>query len=167
MASFIVAVIGEGTFVSPASLVEHKPYMVDAYAIGRTEGAEFRLQELRGEFRGDPLIEHHVRAQLLAILEALTDMHRDAVALPLAQALPRRLLAQALSAGKAWEHDREIELRVLQTDLAEMLGASRTRVGAELKRLEQAGVLRLGYRRVIVRNMTKLCAAAGKGVVPL
>lgn len=166
-ASFVLAVIGEGGFFSPASLVQGRPYMADAYAIGRTDAAEFHVSALLREFGGDPQIESHVRGQLLEIAAAVANMHRDAVALPLARSLPRRLLAQALSAGEAWKEGEAVELHVLQADLAEMLGTTRARISAELKRLEKAGVVRLGYRTVVVRDMTKLCAAAGTGIVPL
>jgi CRP-like cAMP-binding protein len=165
--SFVVAVIGEGSFFSPASLVKGELHRADAYAIGRTNAAEFAMSEVRREFHGDQEIESHAKGRLLEVLAAVANVYRDAVVLPLAQALPRRLLSQALAAGQAWKDGGEIELHVLQGDLAEMLGKSRTSISAELKRLEHSGVVRLGYRKVVVRDMTGLCAAAGKGVVPL
>jgi CRP-like cAMP-binding protein len=142
--------------------------MADAYAIGRTDTAEFHVSDLRREFDGDPQVENHVRGQLLEIAAAVAGLHHDAVAVSLAQALPRRLLAQALSAGECWKKEgAEVELHVLQADLAEMLGTTRAKIGFELKRLEKAGAVRRGYRTVFVHDMTKLCAASGTGVVPL
>ena len=58
----------------------------------------------------------------------------------------------------------DTELRISQGMLAEMLGASRTRVSEELARLERAGILRLGYRKIHVRDAARLRDLAGADV---
>jgi len=161
-----VAVLGEGSYYSAGSLVKGKSVPSDAVAIGRTELAAFETSRVHQEFAGDDAMEQFVRQLIVRRLEATIDLLRDAVAVPLSQRLARRLLAQALSAG----HGRdgiEVELRLAQADLAEMLGASRSKVNAELRRLERSGALRLGYRNVVVRDMAGLCAAAGAAVIPV
>jgi CRP-like cAMP-binding protein len=47
------------------------------------------------------------------------------------------------------------ELPLSQNDLASAVGSSRSRVNAELQALERAGVIELGYRQVIVRNLDR------------
>jgi DNA-binding Lrp family transcriptional regulator len=51
-----------------------------------------------------------------------------------------------------------------QADLARMLGASRSKLNTELRRLEEANILRLGYRRMYLRDCERLGMIAGTGV---
>jgi hypothetical protein len=48
-----------------------------------------------------------------------------------------------------------------------MLGASRSRVNAELRRLESSGAIRLGYRKIVVKDTARLLKAAGSGAMLL
>jgi len=164
--SFLFAIIGAGSFYSPALLPDGRRILFDAHAAGRTEAAEFSKGALCREFHGDLYIDKHFKERHFDKVRAMATMYRDVVALPLPRALSRRLLAQALAIA-ADPPDGEIELRTSQADLAEMLGASRTRVIAELKRLSRAGIVRLGYRTIVVRDWKRLCDVAGSGVVPL
>jgi len=92
-------------------------------------------------------------------------LYADVVSAPLPQRLARRLLAQAGTADPMMRV--EVELRLSQSGLAQMLGASRSKVNAELRRLEQEGLLRLGYRRLYLLDVQRLCALAGPGVMLL
>jgi len=55
-----------------------------------------------------------------------------------------------------------MSLPVSQLDIAAALGASRQRVNAELKALEHAGHIRLGYNRVILFEPVALAPAVGR-----
>ena len=56
------------------------------------------------------------------------------------------------------------EVRVTQSDLGRMLGASRSKVNAELKRLEQGGMLKLSYRSITLLDTRRLQELAGPDV---
>ena len=60
--------------------------------------------------------------------------------------------------------DKRIELRVTQTDLARMLGASRSKVNAELKRLERDDLIKVGYRTITLVDVARLHELAGPDV---
>ncbi|TAK49338.1 MAG: Crp/Fnr family transcriptional regulator [Betaproteobacteria bacterium] len=158
-----IAVIGEGSYYSAGSLVKGEVVESEAHAIGRTQAAVFDMSRVDREFAGDKWVEQEKLRLVFRRLMAATEYYRDAVGMPLPQRMARRLLGQALAAGRG----AGVELPVSQADLAEMLGASRTKVNAELRRLEESGAVRLGYRKIVVRDMTRLCAAAGTGVMPL
>ena len=51
-----------------------------------------------------------------------------------------------------------------QSDLAAMLGASRSKVNAELKRLESARMIEVGYRTIALVSLQKLHELAGQDV---
>jgi CRP-like cAMP-binding protein len=158
------AVLGEGSYYAVGSLVmDGVRVRSEAHAVGRTDVAVFQVAQLEREFDHDKHVQQHRRHLLYLRFQALADLYRDTLAVALPQRLARRLLAQALTAGRG----AEIELRVTQADLAAMLGASRSRVNAELHRLQDSGVVRLGYRHVMVQDVELLRAAAGPDVMPL
>jgi len=163
--AFTAAVIGAGSFYGAASFVKDEISPAEAYAIGRTEAAVFDMDRLQREFANDKAVKAHVKRLIYRRLNAIVSAYRDALTVPLPRRLARRLLSQALASG----HDSEtavIELRVSQDDLAAMLGASRSKVNAELRKLESAGAVQRGYRSVVVRDLDRLREAAGPGVVP-
>jgi Mn-dependent DtxR family transcriptional regulator len=51
-----------------------------------------------------------------------------------------------------------------QTDLARMLGTSRSRVNSQLRRLESEGLVRSGYRGITLLDLPRLRTLAGKDV---
>lgn len=158
------AVLGEGSYYSVGSLVKDGALVrSEAHAVGSTDVAVFDLAQMEREFGTDKAVEQHRRLLLYQRFQALADLHRDALAVALPQRLARRLVGQALAAG----HGPDIELRLAQADLAAMLGASRSRVNAELRRLEASGIVRLGYRKIVVRDLELLRAAAAADVLPL
>ncbi|MDB5872655.1 MAG: Crp-like helix-turn-helix domain, partial [Ramlibacter sp.] len=61
----------------------------------------------------------------------------------------------------------EFELPVSQTALAQMLAASRSKVNAELRKLERDGIVRLGYRRLFILDFNRMAEVAGPNVLAL
>lgn len=158
-----IAVIGEGSYYPASSLVTGEVVESEAHAIGRAQAAVFDMSRVEREFAGDERVQQHKMQLIFRRFRAAIELYRDAITAPLPQRMARRLLTQALAAG----HGAEVELPVSQADLAAMLGASRSKVNAELRQLEQRGAVRLGYRKVVVADMRRLCEAAGAGVIPL
>lgn len=157
-------VLGEGSYYSAGSLVaEGEVVTSEAHVIGRTQLATFDLSRLEHEFAGDEQIMLHRLRLLHRRLLTVIELAGHVLSVPLPQRMARRLLSQALSAGRG----PEIELWVSQGDLAAMLGASRSKVNAELGRLEASGALRRGYRKIVVCDLALLRAAAGADVMPL
>jgi CRP-like cAMP-binding protein len=161
---FTVAVLGEGSYYSTGSILrEGEVVNSEAHAVGSTHVAVFDVTQLEREFAGDKVMDRHRMELLYRRFLSSSDFYRDLLNVPLPQRLARRLLSQALAAGR----EPEIELHVSQAELAAMLRASRSKVNAELHRLEEAAALRLGYRKIVVCDLELLRAAAGTEVVPL
>ena len=158
-----LAIIGEGSYYSAGAFTAEDVIPTEAVSVGRTDMARFEVGRIRKAFQGDQTIADFLVQLVARRLMATIGSYRDVVAAPLPERLARRLLSHALAAG----HTRdEVELRVTQGDLAEMLGAGRGQVAAELRQLESDGAIRLGYRSVRVRDFQRLCEAAGPGVLP-
>jgi CRP/FNR family transcriptional regulator, cyclic AMP receptor protein len=161
---FVYALLGAGSFFGLGYVLMDEPLGVEARAYGATElaaidGARFTalLDQLPGLWR-------HVATLLCRRLSIAMIALRDISSAPLSQRIVRRLVGQAISRGADPVDGARIELRLTQSDLAVMLGASRSKVNAELKRLESAGLIEVGYRVVALRDLARLRALAGSGV---
>lgn len=142
-----VGAIGVGSFYCAAALVEGSVTVTTARAERNTVAATMPAATFRALARADAALSAIVPKLLLLRFEAALSFSADAVSAKLPQRLVRRLLAQALAAGSDLD-TRAVELRISQTDLARMLGASRSKVNEELRRLEAAGFIRIGYGRI-------------------
>lgn len=93
---------------------------------------------------------------------AMMGLFADAVSLPLENRLARQLLQLARRFGQRDTAGLRIALKLSQQDVADLLGASRQRVNAGLKKLERSGVLRVSAGRWEVRDLEAL-EALGAG----
>jgi CRP/FNR family transcriptional regulator len=158
-----VGAVGAGSFYCAAALVEGAETVTEARAERGTVAAGMPAERFRAIARADPALAALVPRLLLQRFEAALSFSADAVAAGLPHRLARRLLAQALAAGNHAD-GREVQLRVSQTDLARMLGASRSKVNEELRRLQDAGFIRIGYGRIDILHHKRLAEIAGSWV---
>ena len=160
-----VAAIGVGSFYCAASLVEGGVTVTEARAERNTVTAAIPSETIRAIARADPAVAALVPKLLLQRFEAALSFTADVVSAKLPHRLARRLLGHGLAAGQDLSSP-EIELRISQTDLARMLGASRSKVNEELRRLQDAGLVRIGYGRITLLQRRGLSEIAG-GWVPM
>jgi CRP/FNR family transcriptional regulator, cyclic AMP receptor protein len=155
-----VAVIGPGSFYSLAAFAEGAAAPAECRTERDTVFASIPGPRLRDLIQADADLQALVPHLLLQRFQAAVSFYADAVSAPLADRIARRLHNQAI-ANRRNPSSREIELRISQSDLAQIVGSSRSKVNAELRRLQDARVLRLGYRRLYVTDCKKLGALAG------
>ena len=113
---------------------------------------------------GNPRLWRHVTGLLLRRLTLAMSVIRDFSVAPLDQRIVRRLLGQAMGGGADITGAGRLEIRVNQSDLGRMLGSSRSRINAELKRMESEGLLELGYRSITLLDLPRLGEIAGSEV---
>jgi CRP/FNR family transcriptional regulator, cyclic AMP receptor protein len=159
-----VAAIGEGSFYCAASLVEGGVTVTEARAERNTVAATMPSEKFRAIARADPALAALVPKLLLQRFEVALSFTADVVSAKMPHRLARRLLAHGLAVGQDLTRP-EVELRISQTDLARMLGASRSKVNEELRRLQDAGLIRIGYGRIYLVQGNGLSEIAG-GWVP-
>lgn len=160
-----VAVVGRGGFFGAGRFLEPGLVWADAYAVGDTEVATIATGPFRDLLRRDPGFQVHLSGQLIRRFNTLMSLFADVVRVPLSQRLARRLVAQIFTL-KRMKDPAEIEIDVTQSMLAEMLGVSRSRVGAELRNWHRRKIIRLAYRRIYVLDRGALCKIAGPDVRP-
>jgi CRP-like cAMP-binding protein len=161
-----MAVLGEGSFYSVGALLEGTFSETVCHAVGDTTTAVMDGEALRRIAEEDPDIGKLVPRLMLGHFWVAVSLFADILTAPLRERLGRRLLTHALASRRSGGQ-AEFELPMTQSDLAEMLGASRSKVSVELRRLEKEGVIRIGYRRLFVLDVGRLCEIAGPMVHPL
>jgi CRP/FNR family transcriptional regulator, cyclic AMP receptor protein len=160
---FVYALLGAGSFFGLGYILSSRLLAVSASAYGATDVAVVDGTRFRELLDKSPRLWRHVGGLLVNRLSLAMVAMRDISSAPLGKRIVRRLLGQA-SGRRDLHADGRIELRVTQSDLAAMLGASRSKVNAELKRLESERMIELGYRTIALVSLPKLRELAGPDV---
>jgi CRP-like cAMP-binding protein len=155
----VYAVLGAGNYFGLAAVIGKGVGTIEARAFGVTELAWIEGTTLMQLLDDRPPLWRHFGALLSERLVIALGLLRDNTACPLPDRLVRRLLvllpAIPVPSG-------ESVLPMTQADLARMLGTSRSRANAELRRLESEGLVRSGYRGIALLNVPRLRELAGK-----
>jgi CRP/FNR family transcriptional regulator/CRP/FNR family cyclic AMP-dependent transcriptional regulator len=160
---FVYAVLGPGSFFGLGYVLSSKLLAVSAGAYGATEVAAIDGERFLALLDKSPRLWRHVGGLLANRLSLAMLAVRDISSAPLDKRIVRRLLGQA-SGGRDLYPGGRVELRLTQSDLAAMLGASRSKVNAELKRLESRRMIEVGYRTIALVSLPKLHELAGQDV---
>ena len=159
---YVYAVLGPGSYFGLATAVRRAAFTADARAFGATDLAVFRGDALCAMLDERPVLWRHVTTLLSRRLRLALLTLRDNAVAPLPERIARRLLGHALSSDLRGLS--AVPVRMTQTDLALMLGASRSRTNAALKLLEGRGLLRAGYRGITILDLAGLRKVAGPGI---
>jgi len=158
---YVYAVLGPGNYFGLAAVVGKGVGTLDAQAFGATELAWIDGAALMQLLDDRPPLWRHFAALLSHRLVVALKLLRDNTVAALRERLVRRLLVlqPAIEPGSG-----EAELPMTQADLARMLGTSRSRANAELRRLESEGLVRSGYRGITLLDVPRLRELAGKNL---
>jgi len=97
-----------------------------------------------------------------SMVRRLTDQTADLVFLDLHGRVAKLLLALSEQRGTSEADGRALDLRLTQTDLANMVGGSRQSVNQVLNSFERLGYLELDGRRIVIRKPELLQRRAGQ-----
>jgi CRP-like cAMP-binding protein len=161
---FVYAVLGPGSFFGLGHVIGAPTTHADATAFGPTELAIIEGDPFLALLDRNPRLWRHVAGLLVRRLSLAMSVIRDFSVAPLEQRIARRLLGQAMGGGADITGAAPVEMRVSQADLSRMLGSSRSRVNAELKRMEGAGLIKVGYRNLTLLDLARLREIAGPDV---
>lgn len=145
-----------GSWFGEVSMFDGEPRPQDARAIGDSEILLLPRLRFLALLDEHPDLYRGFTRLLCRKLRTVLDYVEDALTLPLAARLGKRLLQLAQVYGVDEADGRLIDLALPQDDLASMLGATRQSVSKELKAWEQQGWIGLRYRHVVLRDEAAL-----------
>ncbi len=141
-----------GSWFGEVSMFDGGPRPQDARADGDSELLLLPRARFLALLEQQPALYRGFARLLCRKLRTVLDYVEDAMTLPLAARLGKRLLELARIYGVDEPDGRRIDLALPQDDLARMLGATRQSVSKQLKAFEQQGLVGLRYRHVVVRD---------------
>lgn len=145
--SHFMRLITTGELFGVPSALAGSPFPTDIVCEEPGETLDIPRQALLGMLRQEPDLALSVIKSLATRVAEMFDV-MEADLLPSLRARVYQRLQRLAQFNGRPDRFGHIELPLTQQDIAQSLLASRPRVQQELKRLEQEGVIRLGYRRI-------------------
>lgn len=156
----VLTVLSPGSWFGEISLFDDLPRTHDAHATGSTtlvmiprRGFQ-QLLERRSE-----LYPHFMRFLCRRIRLSFA-MLEDSALLPLSSRLAKRLLMHAHNYEQNDQGSNQATIQLSQESLGLMLNSSRQSINKLLKRLEQAGWLRIHYGQIVILDEAALARLA-------
>jgi len=156
---YVYAVLGPGNYFGLAAVIGKGVGTIEAHAFGSTDLALLEGAALLKVLEDRPRMWRHFAELLSRRLGIALMLLRDNTACTLPERLVRRLLV--LRPPIPARIEEQPVLPMTQGDLARMLGTSRSRTNAELRRLESDGLVRSGYRSITLLDLPRLRELAG------
>lgn len=152
----LLGIIQSGDCFGEHGLIEELPRFSNAYTSGATELlilAKPDFDELYGKHAEIARALNLILCYRFRLLFATTG---DASSLQLPQRIARLLVRLAYMLGQPSVNGSTLLPDICHEDLARMLGATRQSVSRALKGLEDAGSIRLSYRRIYIHNLDRM-----------
>jgi len=144
----ILAIFTNGDFFGELSLLDEYPRSASAVAMSQTEVYTLHRNDLLDFVIRHPELAIDMLAALSRRLRRTDALVEDAVFLDLPARLAKQLLELSQNHGVKTEEGIEIDLRLTQQDLANLVGASRVAVNKQLGLLQSKGLIRVGRQRI-------------------
>lgn len=147
----VLSILSAGDFLGELSLLDEEPRSATATALeDDTQTLILPRKDFLDLVQQYPQMAIHIMALLSRRLRETNVLAQDAALLDLPGRLSRRLLELAERHGKQDGAGTRIELRLTQTDLASLIGATRVATNRQLQRLQQQGVLKWQAQHITV-----------------
>lgn len=151
---------GPGDLIGEVAAITGGRCECDVTTLGPGEALAFDVADLRLFARSEPGVQG---ALLVALAERATIAETALVRNEVSDSSQRLMLA-ILDLAERWGLETSTGVRIgiplTQTELAEWVGASRETAAKVLQRLRQAGLVETARRRLVVRDIDGLHAAA-------
>ncbi len=138
----VLSILSAGDFFGELSLLDEEPRSATATAV---EDGTQTLIVPRDAFielvRSNVQMAIHIMALLSRRLREADSLAQDSALLDLPGRLARRLLELADRHGRRQADGIQIALRLTQTDIASLVGATRVATNRQLQRFQQQGIL--------------------------
>jgi CRP/FNR family cyclic AMP-dependent transcriptional regulator len=138
----VLSILSAGDFFGELSLLDEEPRSATATAVeDNTQTLIVGREAFLDLVRGHSEMAIHIMALLSRRLREADSLAQDSALLDLPGRLARRLLELAERHGRRQGDGLQIALRLTQSDLASLVGATRVATNRQLQRFQQQGLL--------------------------
>jgi len=151
------AIFVEGDFFGEMALLDGMPRSADAVALEQTEVLALNRRDFLAFLQNNERAIQAIFSYLSMRLRKTDDLLEDAHFLTIATRFARRLVELAKKCGRIGQDESiEIGLRLNQSDLASMVGATRESINKELRVLRERGIVHMAGNKIRILNMKRL-----------
>ena len=155
-------VAGPGEMVGEIAAFDGGPRSTDMTAIGPTRVAALPAEAFFAALAEHPVVARNALRMVCRRLRDTTEQLESIALYPIEQRLTRLLLIALRDAPSTPGRRTPVSLNLSQTEIAQLLGATRSKVNVALSRLEAAGALRRTADRLFC-DRDKLAEIADTG----
>ncbi len=148
----LLAIMGNGDFFGELALLDDSPRSATVQALEPTDTLTLHRDEFIRYIRENPNFALHVLQTLAQHIRRMNNQISDIFFLDLPARLARQLLHLAEDHGRVTPDGILIDLTLTQTDLAEMVGATRVSINKAIGRYRRAGWLDTKGRKFLIRD---------------
>ncbi|HIZ51257.1 MAG TPA: Crp/Fnr family transcriptional regulator [Candidatus Pseudomonas excrementavium] len=156
----LLTVLSPGNWFGEISLFDGLPRTHDAHAMGVTELLLIPRTGFQQLLERRPELYPHFMRLLCRRLRQSFNMMEDSALLPLPARLAKRLLMHAQYYGDVALGNERLSIQLSQEVLGLMLNSSRQSINKLLKKLEQAGWIRIHYSQITILDEEALTRLA-------
>jgi CRP-like cAMP-binding protein len=138
----VMRILDPGEVLGEIALLDGGPRSVTVDALEPAELLVLQRRDFLPFLAQRPAVAVKMLAKLGTLIRTLTEQLEDSMFLDIRARLAKKLLALAASYGSRVPGGTRIELRMSQSDLASMIGATRESVNKHLRAWTREGVLR-------------------------
>lgn len=158
----VLVTLGPSSVFGELPMIDGGLRSASAAAVEATTLLTVNRTALLEALAGSPALADGLLRSLGSMVRRLTDQTADLVFLDLHGRVAKLLLALSDERGTSEGDGRALDLRLTQTDLANMVGGSRQSVNQVLNSFERLGYLELDGRRIVIRRPDLLHRRAGQ-----
>lgn len=152
----VLAVLSQGDFFGEMSLFDEKPRSATAVALESTQTLTLHREDFLAFIKEHPQVALSLLAILSTRLRHTDGVVEDVVFRNVASRTAKKLLELAEDHGRESEEGIEIQMRLTQQELSNMIGASRESVNRELRLLKAQGLIRMKGQRIRILHPEEL-----------
>ncbi len=147
----ILSILGSGDFFGELSLFDGNPRSATAISAGPTEVFVLHREDFIDFVSKHPRVSLGVIRALSGRIRRTDNLVEDVVFLDIPARLAKKLLELSRTHGKKQPNGTvEIELRLTQQDIANMLGTTRESVNRQLVNFQERGFISIDRQRITV-----------------
>lgn len=153
----ILSILSTGDFFGELSLFDAKPRSATVTSAGQTEVFVLHREDFIDFVSKHPKVSLRIIEALSNRIRRTDNLVEDVVFLDIPARLAKKLLELTRSHGKKLENGGiEIELRLTQQDIANMLGTTRESVNRQLVAFAERGFISIDRQRITVLKPSEL-----------